>query len=360
MNFRQLIQDYFTFSRSERKGITILLILIFLLAVANKTIFYFETPAKIDTVLLDSAKHELATIRDSVNQEISVKKLFIFDPNSIDSTALDSLNIPKKIKINLLKFRNKGGKIYSKNDFRKIYGVTEQIFIRIEPYLQIADEKSKPASEIHKTELFLFDPNKATNEDFIRLGLFEKQIATIRKYQDKGGVFHSKEDFFKMRVLTDRQKKTLSDFVSIEKTETHQTAETHQVKIMRIELNSANSTELEFLPGIGEKLSKRIVKYRNALGGFYAISQLKEVYGLSEQAIKQIEDNLTIDISKIRKIDLNFADVNDLSKHPYLKKDRAEKITGFRAKYGSIQDPGILRDSMILNIEEFQRLKPYF
>ena len=59
MNFKQLIQDYFTFSRNERKGIIVLVVLIFLLAIANKAIFYFETPAKIDTVLLDSARHEL-------------------------------------------------------------------------------------------------------------------------------------------------------------------------------------------------------------------------------------------------------------------------------------------------------------
>jgi len=55
MNFKQLIQDYFTFSRNERKGIIVLVVLIFLLAVTNKLIFYFEKPAKIDAALLDSA-----------------------------------------------------------------------------------------------------------------------------------------------------------------------------------------------------------------------------------------------------------------------------------------------------------------
>ena len=54
MKFKHLIQDYFTFGRNERKGVIILLILIFILAVANKTIFYFEKPAKIDVELLDS------------------------------------------------------------------------------------------------------------------------------------------------------------------------------------------------------------------------------------------------------------------------------------------------------------------
>jgi len=64
MNFKQLMQDYFTYSRNERKGITVLIILIFLLAIANKVIFYFETPGKIDSVLLDSASYELGMFND--------------------------------------------------------------------------------------------------------------------------------------------------------------------------------------------------------------------------------------------------------------------------------------------------------
>ena len=93
MNFRQIIQDYFTFSRNERKGIVVLLILIFLLAVANKVIFYFEKPEKIDVVLLDSARHELGLVIDSINQPVSKKSLFFFNPNTIDSVALESLSI---------------------------------------------------------------------------------------------------------------------------------------------------------------------------------------------------------------------------------------------------------------------------
>jgi len=360
MNFKQLIQDYFTFSRNERKGIIALVVLIFLLAVANKAIFYFETPAKIDAVLLDSARHELGLAIDSINQKEALQTLFAFNPNTIDSAAVDSLAIPQSVKINLLKFRNKGGKMYSNTDFKKIYGVTDQVYNRVSPFLLLENESNQPEKKTAVSEFFVFDPNKATDSEFLRLGFSNKQITTIRKYMDKGGVFRDKADFFKIRVISENQKRILSDWVVIEGKQKVPSGEKLAENARVIDLNSADSIQLKQLPGIGSVLSKRIVKYRDLLGGFYSVNQLKEVYGLSEQTIRQIEEKVKLDNSKIRKIDLNFADADELSKHPYLKKNRATQIVKFRTKNGSLRDFSILRDSMILNIDEYNRIKPYF
>jgi DNA uptake protein ComE-like DNA-binding protein len=360
MNFKQFVQDYFTFSRNERKGITILLVLIFLLAVANKVVFYFETPAKIDTFLLDSAQHQLGLFSDSMNVETQKRKLFHFNPNLIDSIALDSLDLPIGVKRNLLKFRNKGGKFYSHADFGKIYGVSEAVYKKVEPFLVIEARNKYEDSISEKPELFPFDPNKATDADYRNLGLSEKLITTFRNYQNKGGTFRKKEDFLRMWGLTEKQKLTLVDFIRIEPSANLRTETKQAVIVDPIELNSADSTELEMLPGIGDKLSKRIVKYRDLLGGFHSMQQLKEVYGLNEQAIKHLDGKVTIDISKIRKLDLNFADVNELSRHPYLRKNLATPIVKFRTKNGSIRNLDVLRDSMILNIDDYNRLKPYF
>ena len=360
MNFRQIIQDYFTFSRNERKGIIVLIILIFLLAVANKVIFYFEKPAKIDVALMDSARHELGLAIDSINQKESLQKLFLFNPNTIDSVTLDSLNIPESVKLNLLKFRSKGGKFYTKADFRKIYGVTDQLFIQISPFLLFENESASQKNKISTSELFLFDPNKATDSEFLRLGLSGKQITTIRKYLDKGAVFRDKDDFFKIRVISENQKRILADWIVIESVQKAESKGKVALKTSTIEINSADSIQLKQLPGIGSVLSKRIVKYRDLLGGFYSVSQLKEVYGLTEETISLIERKVTVDVTQIKKLDVNFADTNELSRHPYLKKNLASKIVKFRTKNGSIHDLAILRDSMILNIDEYNRIKPYF
>jgi DNA uptake protein ComE-like DNA-binding protein len=360
MNFKQFFQDYFTFSRNERRGIVILLILIFLVAVTNKVIFYFETPSKLDPVLFDSARHELGLLNDSLNQLESDKRLFAFNPNSIDSISLADLDLPQSVKQNLMKFRAKGGKIYTDSDFRKIYGVTEPLFLKIKPYLKFDELNLAKVANESVAEYFDFDPNKASDLDFYRLGLSEKQIETIRNYQKKGGYFHNSTDFCKIWGLTDHQKSVLSKYIRIEK------QENDEQKIMSVsekkvlDLNSADSIELELLPGIGDKLSKRIVKYRDLLGGFYSVAQLKEVYGLNEETIQLIAPRLTIDLSKIKKIDWNFADAFELSKHPYLRNNLSKQIVKFRSKYGSFSNLEILRDSMILNIAEYNRLKPYF
>lgn len=360
MNFRQIIQDYFTFSRNERKGIIVVLVLIFLLAVANKVIFYFEKPAAIDAVLLDSAKHKLGAVNDSLNQKDALNTLFFFNPNTIDSVALDSLNVPESIKLNLLKFRSKGGKFYSNNDFRKIYGVTDELLKQVSPFLLFEKESASQKYKNSASELFSFDPNLATDREFIRLGFSEKQIATIRKYLDKGGAFRDKSDFFKIRVISENQKRILADWIVISAQKATYPEGKILLKTTNIEINSTDSIQLKQLPGIGSVLSKRIVKYRDLLGGFYSVSQLKEVYGLSEETILLIEGKVTVDVSRIKKLDINFADVNELSRHPYLKKDLASKIVKFRTKHGSFRDLAILRDSMILNIDEYNRIKPYF
>lgn len=361
MNFRQIVRDYFTFSRGERKGIIILLVLIFLLAIANKFIFYFETPSRLDPVLFDSASHELGLLNDSLTRERSEGKLFSFNPNSIDSLSLDSLALSSLVKRNILKFRRKGGVFHSKEDFRKIRGITDLIYLKIEPYLLLENEKMTDAANSTKTELFNFDPNTTTDNEFLRLGFSTKQVATIRNYQNKGGYFKDKVGFFKLRGLRSDQKRELADFVFI-KNNKETTIDSKKLVISnsQIELNSADTIQLKKLPGIGDKLSKRIVKYRDLLGGFYSVNQLKEVYGMADHTIRQIEDMVTVDVAKIKKLDVNFADLKELSKHPYLKKNLALQIVKFRTKYGSIPNPTILRDSMILNIDDYNRLKPYF
>ena len=93
-----------------------------------------------------------------------------------------------------MKFRTKGGKIYSNVDFKKIYGVTDQIYNQVSPYLLLENEPNQHLKITADPELFTFDPNKATDSDFLRLGFSDKQIATILKYLDKGGVFRNKAD----------------------------------------------------------------------------------------------------------------------------------------------------------------------
>ena len=360
MKLHQIIRDYFTFSRNERRGITILLFLIFVLALANRFFFYFEKPATFDAAFLDSAKIQLESANFQKENVVNKTWLFEFDPNSIDSIRLAELDLPVQVKRNLLKFRNKGGRFYSAADFKKLYGVTDSIYERVFQYLRMdTDVKKEIVPELQEMR-FSFNPNTAADADFQKLGFSEKLISNIRKYQSKGGVFRKKEDFLKIYGLSEKQKTSLTAYITLADIPEIQAADKDLKPEELIELNTADSIQLKQISGIGAKLSVRIIKYRDLLGGFYSSHQLLEVYGLKEPVFTKISGIFSIDTTKIRKLNLNFADENEFSKHPYLTKNLAAKIVKFRTKYGSIQRVSTLRDSMILNIDEFRKIRPYF
>ena len=101
-------------------------------------------------------------------------------------------------------------------------------------------------------------------------------------------------------------------------------------QILPIELNSAEAEALEALPGIGEKLALRILKYRSLLGGFASVEQLLEVYGISPPVYEKIAPFLRVDTLKITKIGIDTASFRTLLRHPYLSFDQVQLL--FRLK----------------------------
>ena len=133
----------------------------------------------------------------------------------------------------------------------------------------------------------------------------------------------------------------------------------YQAKRELIELNSADSALLESLPGIGPVLSVRAVKYRELLGGFCSVNQMKEVYGLSEETFRLIEGRIRVDSLKIRKIDINSADYGQLLRHPYLEKYDVTAIMKFRELKGRITGIHDITENKLLPIDKAARMRPY-
>lgn len=109
-----------------------------------------------------------------------------------------------------------------------------------------------------------------------------------------------------------------------------------------IEINSADSLTLLDLPGIGPVFAKRIIKYRQMLGGFAYPEQLKEVYGMDSARMSGLINQIRIDTSGIRKMDINKATFKELLAHPYLEYEQVKAIARFRDKKGRLVSPGEL------------------
>ena len=263
---------------------------------------------------------------------------------------------------------------------------------------------SKEEGMVH--ELFPFDPNTASAEDFERLGLESWQARSIIRFREKGGIFSRPSDFARVYGITKRTYEVLLPFIQIAddykpaadfygkegygrggrrytpyynnreeryrryaqdntspsegkaegKTNTKVYSYPHKLRANEhIEINGADTTLLMKIPGIGSYYASRIVRYRERLGGFASAQQLEEIDGLPESSIAYIK----IDEQQIRKMNLNKLTLNQLKKHPYLNFYQAKEICDYRRLKGplhSIEDLKLLKD---FPPDEIERLKPY-
>lgn len=103
-----------------------------------------------------------------------------------------------------------------------------------------------------------------------------------------------------------------------------------------IELNTADTTTLKKIPGIGSSFAKRIIKYRELLGGYYSVTQLSEIYGMDEERYSTIAPWFKTDESLIKKLNVNNLDFSDMLRHPYLNKEQVKIITKLRSQKGKL------------------------
>lgn len=132
-------------------------------------------------------------------------------------------------------------------------------------------------------------------------------------------------------------------------------------KIVMINLNEADSAMLEALPGIGERLSARIIKYRNRLGGFHEIAQLKEVYGLQDSVLNVLASRVFVPPNPaLTTLDVNKCSYADFRRHPYMGHVFAKSLVAFRQAHGEIKTIEELYQLVAVKKEEIDRMKPYF
>jgi DNA uptake protein ComE-like DNA-binding protein len=133
-----------------------------------------------------------------------------------------------------------------------------------------------------------------------------------------------------------------------------------QVALKPIDLNEADSSVLERLPMIGEKLSARIIKYRDKLGGFITVLQLKEVYGLSDSTYGVIVGKVFIEKQfKPRKVLINKVDYTELRKHPYSNHAFAKLVLAYRNIHGAYANVDAIKNVQQIDLEVLRKIEAY-
>ncbi len=216
-------------------------------------------------------------------------------------------------------------------------------------------------------ELFPFDPNTITAADWQRLGLKEKTARTIRNYLSKGGHFYKPEDLQKIWGLPQGFYERVKDFIrlpekrknSVSYTDNKPAFVTESKRPVFVNINEGDTTAFIALPGIGSKLSARIIAFREKLGGFYSVEQIGETYGLPDSTFQKIKSRLHVDGSSIRKINLNVATKDELKAHPYIRWKLANVIVEYRNQHGSFKSLEELRNIVLIDEPTFQKIIPY-
>ena len=249
--------------------------------------------------------------------EQSSEELFCFDPNTADSTALLKLGLrPWQVR-NIYKYRAHGGIYRKPEDFARLYGLSAHQYKRLLPYIRIAKEYQMTAAEYVES-----------------MGKGER----ISYYKNNQNISYDNR-----RQGINSEKTTPSDYPRKISTGEH------------IILNTADTTQLMRVPGIGSYYSKVIMRYGERLGGYVSINQLDEIEDFPQETKKYF----IIDSPSPRRLNLNTMSLNELKRHPYINYYQAKAIIDYRRINGQIRSLQQLSTSPDFTEETIKRLLPY-
>ncbi len=195
---------------------------------------------------------------------------------------------------------------------------------------------------LHKNKKYTFEQGARYEK---KVKTFEQQIDSLKQIQVTKTKSENKQD-----SITQNNKNYYKYFITKSKKQNH-----NKYEIKKININTATEKELEKIK-VFPKVAKRIIKYRNRLGGFISVTQIKEVYGLSVKAYKWLLPHIYCK-GKVEKININTVSFKNLLHHPYWNYANVKKVFKYKDKHGSIKDTITLKQ--ILPDSIYQKVKYY-
>lgn len=203
-----------------------------------------------------------------------------------------------------------------------------------------------------------FDPNTADSLTLLHLGLRPWQVKNMLRYRAKGGVYRQPEDMKKLYGMTDSMYLILEPWIEIMPVPTDSVIVPirlgHEKRDTILNLNTADTASLQFIRGIGPTMARRIVQYRERLGGYVSVSQLAEINGLADS----VQVHFVVEPVDVRLIYINMASVSMLVRHPYISYEQAKQLEELHRRR-TIRDEEDLLKRGIFTHEEVERLRPY-
>jgi DNA uptake protein ComE-like DNA-binding protein len=300
---------------------------------------------------------------------------FVFDPNIVSAADLKRLGLSHKQAAGFIKYRSRAkyGRAFRKpEDLRRLGTLSDQQKDHLIRYAEVPPEEKVPAPP---PQQFRFDPNTISVDSFALLGFPEWQAKSLLRYRgDRRVTFRRATDLRRVKSLDSALVEAvlpLIDIVPVPSTAPATAPNTagpatyaYRPKTPppppeSFDINSSDTSAWRTLPGIGSYRAKRIVRYREALGGFYSIDQIATTRGLPDSTFQTIHSFLKLS-PIFRPLAINRASYDELKKHPYINRNLANSIVRNREKAGRFNGPEDLRRLRLIKEEDLPRLLPYF
>ncbi len=277
------LRKFLSFNKGERIAIITILAVVLLLVLAcvlhRPRVSLDEASLRnLDSLLAlrnAAIEEQQQNATQNVVQQVIELTPFPFNPNTMTEEEGRRIGLTDRQIRNIINYRDKGGKFYSKSDLAKLYTITEEDFAQLEPFI----------------------------------------------------------------VLPEVARRSTSNADSEKKPTQQEEAKPEEKKAIPIvDLNTVDSLTLVELPQIGPYTALRIIEFREKLGGFVDKEQLRDVKGMDEARFSAIEPYINLGEAETRKIDINRADFKTLVHHPYLNYEQVKRIFNQREKRGMIKN----------------------
>lgn len=327
--FQSMVRDYFGFSHRESRGFMVLLFLTLLCLLIPVTYRFLSDRKPIDTSATDQRKLDSLVAlmqaeeakqpqfgsraeKDKTTAEhFSEPKLFRFDPNTVSVAGWQQMGLPRWLAERIDKYRSKGGQFRKKEDLLRIYDFPPDLYDQIEPYITL---KETP-----------------------RTGPFASNRPDGKPYGNEPYKPTERTPYPDRPAYPERAARPA---------------------LQPFDINTADTAQLIALKGIGSTLAGRIVKFRDAMGGFISTEQFRDIYGLDSLALNELQKFGKIQ-SSVRKIPVNTASAEELDRHPFLSRRQAQIIVNYREQHGAYTSAESLKPIRILDAKTIEKIAPY-
>lgn len=305
------LKSFFSFNKRQERGIFVLCILLLIVILinryaldifTNKTDSCQENTEYLQQIKLRSIeKKSLLKTKSTKVKDYNTQMKILpkeFNPNKASIEELKKLGLSERVANNFEKYRSCGGVFYKKEDIKKIYGLSDDVYSALKNYIIIPKERKKTKNEL----------------------------------------------------LKDNSKKNYTKDVELKK---------RVVDTIFLGINSVDSVQLLQIKGIGPFYAGAIIKYRNQLGGYKDIHQLFDLYKMDTIKFEMMSQCLYLDTVSLVKININEADFKTILKHPYINYETTKYIVNKRRKLGQYAALYQLKDPKEMPDDIYNKLLPY-